>query len=108
MVGIYVFFLIEKGMQIRRARKEKRHRHEEHHAEQLSLDNHRYNHSPNTDAVNNDDQNEIKKVKVAYCTPVSNSNNKVYMRVEEPDCLVIHANKGSFLNQSVIEGRCQL
>lgn len=127
VVGIYVFFIIERSMQIRRARKEKRHRHEEHHEEQLSLENHRlnddhnHNHSHNSNQISSNETDAEKSNAVVYCTPV-NSNNKVYsnelgstskrasdliVRVEEPDCLVIHANKDlKYISKYLPNNKC--
>ena len=99
VVGIYVFFLIEKIMQMRRARKEKRHRHDE-----LTEDHEDHNQAHHNVHERVPDENDNSKVLLtgANANQIGGGDDLSVLASkqrgdnDEPDCIVIHANKGKF------------
>lgn len=103
VVGIYVFFIIERIMQIRRARKEKQHRDDE-------LNHHHHDeHDPNLE--HHEHQLSTCDSKVPVCSekivfPRKDSVHST-MNNSEPDCIVIHANKDlKYISKYLPNNKC--
>ncbi len=95
VAGIYVFFVIEKIMQMRRAKKEKRHIHEE-----LSEEDHNeIYHSDMEHEPNGDNSKSIFMNGESVIDDLTPGASKKKTENGELDVIVIHANKGK-LNSS--------
>jgi hypothetical protein len=102
VVGIYVFFIIEKIMQIRRARKEKQHRHDELNHEDIQLSHHEH-HDENVKEIKPSVMSET--LQVGSNANVQNSgNNKIYLNENN---LTIHANKDlKYISKYLPNNKC--
>jgi len=98
VVGIYVFFLIEKIMQIRRARKEKQHRHDE-----LNHKDHHDHHELHEENVTKEFRGPIiSETVIAGSNANFNSGNKIYANEH-----VIHANKDlKYISKYLPNNKC--
>lgn len=106
ITGIYVFFLIEKIMQMRRARKEKRHRHDE-----LNVGNHSHDDreiQPEYKEKMPDQEGSLTiDNKLDTTAAIIGSAKKIDNLTEEPACLVIHANKDlKYISKYLPNNKC--